>query len=48
MIFFEKDDRYIFKAKICVVCREFLAFKYIFIVYFETNQFIIYICTSES
>ena len=35
------------KLRICVVCREFLAFKYVFIVIFETNQMIIYNCTSE-
>ena len=35
-VFFEKDDKYIFKA-----------FKYVFIVFFETKQMIIYICTSE-
>ena len=35
------------KLEIRVVCREFLAFKYVFIVFFETNQMIINICTSE-
>ena len=43
------DDKYVFKAS--VVCREFLAFKYLFIVFFFSKQirwlFIIYICTSE-
>ena len=33
--------------EICVVCREFLAFKYVFIVFFETDQMIIYCCISE-
>ena len=33
--------------EIRVVCREFLAFKYVFIVFFETNQTIIYIYTWE-
>ena len=45
--FFEKDDKYYLKLEIHVVCREFLAFKYVFIVFFETNQIIIYICSSE-
>ena len=35
------------KLKIRVACREFLAFKYVVIVFFETKQMIIYICTSE-
>ena len=29
-----------------VVCMKFLAFKYVFIIFFETNHMIIYICTS--
>ena len=45
--FFEKDDKYVFKAEIRVVCREFLAFRYVFILFFEPNQRIIYICTPE-
>ena len=36
--FFEKDDKYLFKDRNCVVC--FLDFEYVFIV--------IYICTSET
>ena len=40
--FLEKDDKYIFKARNVVVCKEILAFKYIFIVFS-----IIYICTLE-
>ena len=40
-VFFEKDDKYYLKPKIRVVCRECLAFKYVFIVsFFETNQMI--------
>ena len=46
-VFFEKDDKYVSKAKILVACREFLAFKYVVIVFFETKQMIIYICTLE-
>ena len=48
MFFFEKDDKYVFKARNS--CREFLAFfrfKYVVIVFFETKQMIIYICTIE-
>ena len=45
--FFEKDDKYKFKARNSYVCREFLAFKYVFIIFFETNPMIIYICTSK-
>ena len=33
------------KLEIRVVCREFLAFKYVVMVFFETKQMIIYICT---
>ena len=44
---FEKDDKYVLKLEIRVVCREFFAFKYIFIVFFETNQTIFYICILE-
>ena len=29
--FFEKDDKYLFKVKTCVVCGDFLAFKYVFV-----------------
>ena len=35
------------KLEIRVACREFLAFKYVVIVFFETKQMIIYICTLE-
>ena len=31
--FFRKDNKYHLKLEICVVCRKFLAFKYIFIVF---------------
>ena len=33
--FSEKDDKYILKLKICVVYREFLVIKYVFIVFFR-------------
>ena len=45
--FLENDDKYYLKLEIHVVCRNFLAFKYVFIVFLETKQMIIYICTSE-
>ena len=46
--FFEKYDKYVSKARSSFVCREFLAFKYVFIVFFlKINQMIIYICMSE-
>ena len=35
------------KIEICDVCREFLAFKYVVIVFFETKQMVIYIYKSE-
>ena len=38
--FFKKDDKYYSKLEICVVCRGFLAFKYVYIVFFKTNQMI--------
>ena len=41
--FFEKDDKYVFKARNLY----FLAFKYVFLVFYKTNQMIIYICASE-
>ena len=44
---FKNDDKYLFKARNCVVCREFLAFKYVFMVFSKANQMIIYICTSD-
>ena len=46
--FFEKKtiNTYL-KLEICVVFREFLPFKYVFIVFFDKNQMIIYICKSE-
>ena len=44
--FFEKDDKYVFKElEVRVVFREFLGFKYVFIVFIETNSMIIYFCT---
>ena len=45
-VFFSKKtiNTYL-KLEIRVACREFLAFKYVVIVYFETKQMIIYICT---
>ena len=45
--FFEKTINTFLKIEIRVVCREFLAFKYVLSGFFETNQMIIYICTSE-
>ena len=45
--FSKKTINTYFKQEIRVVCREFLAFKYALIVFFETIQMIIYICTSE-
>jgi hypothetical protein len=46
-VFFEKDKNTYSKLEIRVVCREFFfAFKYVVIVFFETKQMIIYICTS--
>ena len=35
------------KLEIRVLCTKFLAFKYVFIIIFETNQMTIFICTSE-
>ena len=35
------------KLEIRVACREFLAFEYVVIVFFETKQMIINICTFE-
>ena len=46
-VFFEKDENTYLKLEIRVACREFLAFKYVVIVFFETKQMIIYICRSE-
>ena len=40
--FCEKTINTYLKIEICVVCTE-----YVFIAFFETNQMIIYICTSE-
>ena len=45
--FFVKDDKHYLKLEIRIVCREFLAFQYVLIVFFETDQMIIFICTSE-
>ena len=40
--------KYVFKA-INLFCVEgFLAFEYVFIVFFDTNLMIIYVCTSKS
>ena len=36
--FFEKDNKYYLKLEILVACREFVAFKYVVIVFFETKQ----------
>ena len=46
--FFKKTINTYLKLEICVMCREFLAFKYAFVVLFESNQMIIYICTPEN
>ena len=40
--FFEKDNQYVFQAIKHSYCVEFLAFKYVFNVSFETNQMVIY------
>ena len=37
-VFFQKDDKYVFKAKIRVACREFLAFKYVVIFFSKQNR----------
>ena len=42
-VVFEKDDKYVFKARNSCCVWEFLAFEYVFIVFFETKQMIIYI-----
>ena len=34
----EKDDKYVFKARNSFVCREFLAFKYVFIIFFREKR----------
>ena len=47
VFFLEKTINMYLKLEICVGYREFLAFKYIAIIFFETKQMIIYICTSE-
>ena len=48
-VFFEKDDKYVLLQEIRVPCREFLAFKYVLIVFFKQNRWLfnIYICTLE-
>ena len=46
-IFFQKTINMYLKLEIRVACWEFLAFKYVVIVFFEIKQMIIYICTSE-
>ena len=47
VFFSEKTINTYLKLEIRVACREFLAFKYVVIVFFETKQMIIYICTLE-
>ena len=44
---FLKTIKTYLKLEIRVECRELLAFKYVFMVFFETNQMIIYICLSK-
>ena len=46
-VFFEKTINTYLKLEIRVACREFFAFKYVVIGFFETKQMIIYICTLE-
>ena len=46
-VFSKKTINTYLKLEIRVACREFLAFKYVVIVFFEIKQMIIYICTSE-
>ena len=46
-VFSKKTINTYLKLEIPVACREFLAFKYVVIVFFETNRMIIYICTLE-
>ena len=43
-IFWKKTINEYSKLEICYVCREFVAFTYVFIVFLETNQMIIYFC----
>ena len=45
--FFEKEKNTYLKLEIRVVCKEFLAIKYVFSFFFETYQILIYICTLE-
>ena len=45
--FFEKEINTFLKLEIRFVCREFLTFKSVIFVFFETNQMIIYKFTSE-
>ena len=45
--FSEKTIKTYVKLEISVVCREFIAFKYIFIFFQNKLWMIIYICTSE-
>ena len=47
MIYFEKTINMYLRLKFSVVCREFFAFKYVSIVFSDTNHMIIYICTLE-
>ena len=44
---FKKTIKTYLKLEICVVCSEFLAIRYVFIIFFKTNKMIIYICASE-
>ena len=37
-VFFEKDDKYDLKLEIRVACREFLAFRYVVIVFSKQNR----------
>ena len=45
--FWKKTINTYLKLEINFICREFLSFKYVFIIFFETNQVIIDFCTSE-
>ena len=45
--FFEKDDKYVFKARYSCCMKGSLSLLIRIYRFFETNQMIIYICTSE-
>jgi hypothetical protein len=47
VFFSKKTIKTYLKLEIRVACREFIAFRYVVIVFFETKQMIIYIFTSE-